>query len=234
MEAGERHELISYNKKFKPGTAGVKLTFRPDEMAFSREDMPMRAAISRREVLLTLQPPVDGVTKRTWNSDVLVVNPHQPFNPSQMHVAARNMLDPPFRRNFYDGDPHWDAMATVDLKLERRQFLRFTEASRKGTLRASAPHVHAPVLVSRQMTYARRVKEQRIPAASPPGAKKPAMSIWSKRKIHQFDIVKRYHDGAYAECDALGGKAWSCCGNTDEQSPGCKRRLSNEKRTLYD
>jgi hypothetical protein len=93
------------------------------------------------------------------------------------------------------------------------------------------------LLVKRQITYAKKVKEEGIPAAHPPPqfiAKKPAMSIWSKQKMRHFDIIKRHHDGAYAECEALGGKAWSCCGNMDEHSPGCKRTLLNEKRTLYD
>jgi hypothetical protein len=237
MSTAEKHELISYNKKFKPGTAGVKLTFSPDEMAFTREDMPLRAAMARREILLSLQPSIDGVTKKRWNKNVLVVNPKEPFNPQQMYVTTRNEHDPDFRREFYEDPPHWDSIATIDHKLERRQLRRFTEDSRKGTVKASAPLASAPLLVRRQMIYARRIKEEGIPATKPPPpfvVKKPKMSQWSHRKIRQFDVAKPYHDGAYGEREALGGKAWSCCGNADEGSPGCRRRLSNEKRTLYD
>jgi hypothetical protein len=32
---------------------------------------------------------------------------------------------------------------------------------------------------------------------------------------------------------AIGRKAWSCCGNEDEQSTGCKRHTVNVKRRLY-
>ena len=109
-----KREPITYNKKFKPGTAGVKLTFSPDEMAFSREDMPMRAAVARKQVLLSLQPQIDGVSKKPWNNDVLVVNPHEPFNPQAMYVSSKNEKDPDFRRDFYDPTLPWDSMGTVD------------------------------------------------------------------------------------------------------------------------
>jgi hypothetical protein len=154
-----------------------------------------------------------------------------------MYVTTRNEHDPDFRRDFYDASPHWNSMATIDQKLERQQFKSFTEKARKGTTKAFGPLASAPLLVRRQMMYARKIKEEGIPAAKPPPpfiVKKPTMSQWSHRKIRQFDIAKPYHDGAYGEREALGGRAWSCCGDMDEHSPGCRRHLSNEKRTLYD
>jgi len=232
-----KHELISYNKKFKPGTAGVKLTFSPDEMAFSREDMPMRSAIARREVLLSLQPQIDGVSKRTWNNDVMVINPRQPFNPQAVYVTTANEHDPDFRRDFYDPTLPWDAMATIDYKLERRQFRQFTEVSRQGTIRACQPLERAPLLVKRQIQYARMIKEHGIPAAQAPPpfiVKKPKMAKKTKRIISRFDQVVFFHDGVFAPSEALGGNAWSCCGNAAADGQGCHRRRTNGAKTLYD
>jgi hypothetical protein len=237
MASNETHELISYNKKFKPGTAGVKLTFSPDEMAFSREDMPLRAAIARREVLLSLQPQIDGISKKSWDNDVMVFIPHEPWNPQQMYVTDRNERDPDFRRDFYEATPHWDDTTTIDPKLERRQFQTFTAAAQKGTVRATVPLVHAPLLVKRQIQYAKKIKEEGIPAAQPPPpfiVKKPKMSTRSREMIRRFDVDKPFHDGKYGPCEALGGSAWSCCGNADEHSVGCRRQLSNVKKRLYE
>jgi hypothetical protein len=206
-------------------------------MAFTREDMPLRAAVARREVLLSLQPQIDGLSKKAWNNDVMVFIPHQPFNPQQMYVTERNERDPDFRRDFYDASPHWDDTTTIDAKLERRQFQSFTASAQKGTVRATIPLAQAPLLVKRQIQYAKKIKEEGIPAAQPPPpfiVKKPKMSKRSKQSIRRFDIDKPYHEGCYAECAALGGKAWSCCGNTDEHSPGCRGQVSNVKMTLYD
>jgi hypothetical protein len=237
MLSPEKHELISYNKKFKPGTAGVKLTFSPDEMAFTREDMPLRSVIARREVLLSLQPQIDGISKKPWNNDVMVFIPHEPFNPQRIYLTERNERDPDFRRDFYDASPHWDDTTTIDQKLERRQFQTFTASAQKATTRASVPLAHEPLLVKRQIQYAKKIKEEGIPSAQPPPpfiVKKPKISEKSKRTIRRFDIDKPFHDGRYGECEALGGKAWSCCGNADEHSVGCRRQLSNVKMTLYD
>jgi hypothetical protein len=236
-ETPEHHELLSYNKKFRPGTAGVKLNFSPEEMAFSREDMPVRAAAARRQVLLSLQPQIDGVSKKPWNNNVMVFNPHDPFNPQNVYVGNKNEHDPDFRRDFYDPAPYWDTMGTIDLKLERRQYRTFTAESRKGTVKATTPLAGAPLLVRRQIQYAKKIKAEGIPAAqqSPPFVvKRPKMSAGSHRKVHKHDVVKPYHDGAYSESEALGGPAWSCCGNIDKNSPGCRRQLSNCKKTLYD
>jgi hypothetical protein len=233
-----KHELISYNKKFKPGTAGVKLTFSPDEMAFSREDMPLRAARARREVLLSLQPQIDGVSKRAWNNDVMVFIPKEPFNPQAMYVANPNEHDPDFRRDFYDSSLGvWDGQTTIDYKLERRQYNGFTEESHAGTVKACEPLATYPLLVKRQIQYAKKIKEFGIPAAQIPPpfiVKYPKMSKKSKRSIERFHLIKYYHDGSYSACEALGGEAWSCCGNNDRNSRGCRKVLSNEKLTLYD
>jgi hypothetical protein len=238
MSEPEKRELISYNKKFKPGTAGVKITFSPDEMAFSREDMPLRAARARREVLLSLQPQIDGVSKKPWNPDVMVFIPKEPFNPQEMYVANPNEHDPDFRRDFYDTKLGvWDKMATIDYKLERRQYNHFTEEAWEGTLKACAPLATAPLLVKRQIQYARKIKEFGIPAARPPPpfhVEKPKMSKKSKKTIAKSDLIKYFHDGSYAKCEALGGEAWSCCGNTARNSRGCRRVRTNEKMTLYD
>lgn len=232
-----KHELISYNKKFKPGTAGVKLTFSPDEMAFSREDMPLRAAIARREVLLSLQPQIDGVTKKTWNNDVLVINPHEPFNPQVMHVSNKNEHDPDFRRDFYDPSLPWDSMGTIDHKLEKKQFKKFTEEARKGTLKACKPLEKSPLLVKRQIQYAKKIKENGIPAAQTPPpfvVKKPQMSKKTKMMVHKHDKVTHYHDGVFTFIDAFGGEAWSCCGNMSKDSQGCRTKKTNDIKTLYD
>jgi hypothetical protein len=235
--SSERREPLSYNKKFRPGTSGIKLTFSPDEMAFSREDMPLRSATARREILLSLQPPIDGVSKQPWNSHVLVLNPWEPFNPQDIHVALRNEHDPDFRRDFYDASLHWDATSTIDVKLERVQHKAFTDAARKGTVKATQPLADAPLLVRRQIDYAKKIKDEGIPAAkSPPPVvfTHPKMSSGTRRRIRKHDIVKTYHDGTFAQCPALGGWAWSCCGNMDEKSAGCQRHCSNCKKTLYD
>jgi hypothetical protein len=233
----ERREPLTYNKKFRPGTAGVKLTFSPDEMAFSREDMPLRSATARREVLLSLQPQIDGVSKQPWNPQVMVFTPWEPFYPQDIHVALPNERDPDFRRDFYDALPHWDAMTTIDLKLERAQHKEFTEAARKGTVKATQPLADAPLLLRRQIEYAKRIKDEGIPAAKPPPPfvfAHQAMSPGTRRRIRRYDVVKPYHDGTFAKCPALGGLAWSCCGNRDEKSTGCQRHCSNCKKTLYD
>jgi hypothetical protein len=232
-----KHDVLSYNKKFKPGSAGVKLAFSPDEMAFSREDMPLRAAAARRAVLLSLQPPIDGVSKKKWCNDVMVFSPFQPFYPQVMYCSEKNQHDPDFRRDFYDPSPIWDDRETINSKLERHLLRSFTEASREGTINASTPLAHAPLLVKRQIQYAKKIKEEGIPAAQPPppfNVKQPKMSKKSRNAIRRFDVCKHYHDGTYIMCEALGGRAWSCCGDTDENAPGCCHRLSNPKRTLYD
>ncbi|OHT09859.1 hypothetical protein TRFO_04388 [Tritrichomonas foetus] len=232
-----KHELISYNKKFKPGTAGVKLSFAPDEMAFSREDMPLRAAIARREVLLTLQPQIDGVTKKKWCNDVLVFNPKEPFNPQNIYVTRKNEKDPDFRRDFYDPSLPWDDMGTINPKLEAKQFRKFTADARMNTIKKCQPLSNTPLLVTRQIQYAKMIKENGIPAAQPPPpfiVKKPKMSKVSNRFIHKADQIEYFHDGVYIENEALGGKAWSCCGNMDEHSAGCRKKRSNKYMTLYD
>jgi hypothetical protein len=237
MTEEPKHELISYNKKFKPGTAGVKLTFSPEELAFGREDMPMRAAIARRDVLLSLQPQIDGLSKQSWNNDVMVVIPKEPFNPRAMYVTDRHEHDPPFRRDFYDHDLPWDGASTIDQKLQTRQFSTFRSAAQEGTLRASAPLFRQPLLVTRQLQYAQQIKEHGIPAAQPPPpfiVQKPRMARRSQRLVRRFDMVNRGHDGAWGPSEALGGNAWSCCGATEEDAPGCRRQCSNELRSLYD
>jgi hypothetical protein len=206
-------------------------------MAFSREDIPPRAAAARREVLLSLQPQIDGVSKKPWNRNVLVFNPKEPFNPQSMHVSEANMRDPDFRRDFYEASPFWDSMSTIDPKLERRQYKAFTAVSREGTLRACARLESAPLLVTRQIRYAKKIKAEGIPAAQPPPpfvVKHPRMAKLSHKKIHRFDLTKPYHDGEYGESPALGGHAWSCCGNADQNCVGCRRLFSNIKLTLYD
>lgn len=236
-EDNPKHELISYNKKFKPGTAGVKLTFSPDEMAFSREDMPLRAAIARREVLLSLQPQIDGVSKKNWNNQVQVIIPHEPYNPQNMYVSTKNEHDPDFRRDFYDHSLPWDEMATIDKKLQTKQFKKFTDDAKTNTIAKCEPVAKTPPLVRRQILYAQKIKENGIPAAQPPPpfiVKKPKMSKGSKKKIHKFDLVQYYHDGVYSYSESLGVKAWSCCGNEDEHSPGCHKRVNNKYKTLYD
>jgi hypothetical protein len=235
--ATERREPLSYSKRFRPETAGVKLAFSPEEMAFSREDMQLRAASARRDVLLSLQPHINGILKKPWNRDVLVLNPWEPFYPQDMHVALRNEHDPDFGRDFDEVSPYWDGMSTVDLELEQRQYRQFTDAARKGTVKATEPLADAPLLVRRQTDYAKKIKEEGIPAAKPPPpfiVKRANMSSGTRKRIHRHDVTKPYHDGAYAECQALGGWAWSCCGNTDENSTGCRRHCSNCKKTLYD
>jgi hypothetical protein len=154
-----------------------------------------------------------------------------------MYVTDRNQRDPDFRRDFYEASPHWDETTTIDHKLERRQLRQFTEEARKGTVRATVPIAAEPLLVRRQILYARRIKEEGIPAAQPPPpfiVKKPKMATKSRATIQRFEVIKRYHDGCYGDYPDLGGKAWSCCGNADENSAGCRRRMSNVKRTLYD
>ena len=233
-----KRELITYNKKFKPGTAGVKLSFAPDEMAFSREDMPMRAAIARREVLLTLQPQIDGGNKKKWCNDGLVFNPKEPYNPQNIYVTTKNEHDPDFRRDFYDPSlGNWDEMTTINHKLEAKQFKKFTEESRANSIKKCEPLAKAPLLVTRQNQYAKKIKENGIPAAQPPPpfiVKKPKMSKKSKDIIKKADVIEYYHDGVYQENEALGGKAWSCCGDSDINSQGCRRRKSNKWMTLYD
>jgi hypothetical protein len=155
-----------------------------------------------------------------------------------MYVANPNEHDPDFRRDFYDaGLGPWDGMSTIDHKLERRQFRKFTEEAREGTLKACTPLEKAPLLVKRQIQYAKKIKEFGIPAAQPPPpfvVQKPKMSKRSKRSIQAFDLVSFGHDGTYGEQPAFGGEAWSCCGNPDFDSPGCRRIRTNEKMTLYD
>lgn len=222
----DQHELITYNKKFKPGTAGVKLTFAPDEMAFSREDMPLRAAVARREVLLSLQPAIDGVSKKPWNNDVLVLHPHEPANPEVIYVSNKNEHDPPFRSDFYDESKHWDTMATIDSKLESRQFQAFTEKSKENTIHQTQKlAAKKPTLVKRQDRYAAKIKEEGIPAVQPPPpfiVKKPKLSKGSQYRINKTDHIKRHHDGVYEFNEAFGEEAWSCCGNTKKDSPGCR------------
>ncbi|KAH0793937.1 hypothetical protein GPJ56_002149 [Histomonas meleagridis] len=236
MEEGKR-EYISYNKKFKPGSVGVKLTFAPDEMAFSREDMPLKAAIARRDVLLTLQPQVDGVSKIPWNGDVHVSHMKEPYNPHTIYVSTKNENDPDFRRDFYDPSLPWDAATTIDKKREAKQFQNFTLKSKENTIKKSQPLVQSPCLVKRQKQYAKKIKENGIPAAQPPPqfvVHKPKISNGSKKIIRKSDIIQRYHDGTYSYCDALGGNAWSCCGNCDKDSPGCRKKKINQLTTLYD
>lgn len=232
-----KRELITYNKKFKPGTAGVKITFSPDEMAFSREDMPLRAAIARREVLLTLQPQIDGVSKKPWNNDVLVINRKEPYNPQTIYVTSKNERDPDFRRDFYDPTLPWDGQSTIDQKLERRQFRKFTEDARKGTLRACKPLEKTPLLVTRQIQYARKIKEHGIPAAQPPPpfvVKKPKMSKKSAQFVKKHEKVTYFHDGVFAYNEAFGGEAWSCCGNSSRDSQGCRKRKENDIKRRYE
>ena len=233
-----KRELLSYNKKFKPGTAGVKLSFAPDEMAFSREDMPLRAAMARREVLLTLQPQIDGVTKKKWCNDVMVFTPKEPYNPQNIYVTNKNEHDPDFRRDFYDPTlGNWDGMGTINQKLEAKQFKKFTEDSRANTIKKCQPLAKSPLLVTRQIQYAKKIKENGIPAAQPPPpfiVKKPKMSKKSQQIIKKADLIEYYHDGVYSENPALGGMAWSCCGDTDRNSQGCRKKKSNQFMTRYD
>jgi hypothetical protein len=59
--------------------------------------------------------------------------------------------------------------------------------------------------------YARKIKEEGIPAAKPPPpfvVKKPKMSQWWHRKIRGFDIAKPSHDGIYGGREGVGGKIW--------------------------
>jgi hypothetical protein len=185
-----------------------------------------------------LQPQIDGVSKRSWNNDVMVFIPKQPFNPQGMYVANPNERDPDFRRDFYDASlGPWDKRCTIDHKLERRQFTHFTEAAHEGTLKACAPLQKAPLLVKRQIQYAQKIKEFGIPAAQPPPPfiiKRPKMSKRSKTSIHRYDLMTYAHDGAYGEQGAFEGMAWSCCGNPDPNSRGCRTICANEKMTLYD
>lgn len=232
-----KHELITYNKKFKPGTAGVKLTFSPDEMAFSREDMPLRAAIARREVLLSLQPQIDGVSKKPWNNDVLVLNPKVPYNPQDIHVTSKAERDPDFRRDFYDTSLPWDGQTSIDQKLERRQFRKFTEESRTGTIRACKRLENEPLLVTRQIRHAKEIKEHGIPAAQPPPPvhfEKPKMSPKSAQFVKKHEKVTHFHDGVFAYNEAFGGEAWSCCGNSRRDSQGCRTRKENDIKRRYE
>ena len=231
------HDPLTYNKKFKPGTAGVKLSFAPDEMAFSREDMPLRAAVARREVLLTLQPQIDGVTKKKWCYDTLVLNKREPYNPQNVYVSKKNEKDPDFRRDFYDASRPWDGMGTINKKLEAKQFKKFTEDARMNTIIKSKPLADKPLLVTRQIQYAKMIKENGIPASQPPPPfiiKNPKMAEKSRQFIRKADKIQYYHDGVYVENQAFGCKAWSCCGNTEENSQGCRRKRTNKYMTLYD
>lgn len=233
----EKHDLLSYNKKFKPGTAGVKINFSPDEMAFSREDMPLRAAMARREVLLSLQPDIDGIPKRRWNPDVMVITPHEPYNPQAIYVSNKNEHDPDFRRDFYDSELPWDARATIDHKLESKQFKERTMKARENTIKKCEAVASTPALVRRQINYANLIKERGIPAAQPPPpfiVKRPKLSEGTAKHLKQFASTRYYHDGAYRYCEALGGEAWSCCGNTDRDSIGCCCQKSNKMHSLYD
>lgn len=233
----EKRELLSYNKKFKPGTAGVKITFSPDEMAFSREDMPLRAAVARREVLLSLQPQIDGIPKRTWNPDVLVYNHHEPYNPQNMYVSTKNEHDPDFRRDFYDPSLPWDVQGTIDNKLEAKQFKERTMKARENSIQKCQAVKDKPALVKRQKEYANYIKENGIPSAQPPPpfvVKKPKLSQGTAKRMKKFEQEKWYHDGAYRFCEALGGEAWSCCGNTDRDSKGCLHVKVNKMHNLYD
>lgn len=235
--SAEKHELLTYNKKFKPGTAGVKVTFSPDEMAFSREDMPLRAAMARREVLLSLQPDIDGIPKRRWNPDVMVITPHQPYNPQAIYVSNKNEHDPDFRRDFYNSDLPWDVHATIDKKLEQKQFLERTQKARENTLKKSEQVAKKPALVRRQVEYANLIKERGIPAAQPPPpfiVHKPKVSMGTSKRMKKFETVKSFHDGAYQYNEALGGEAWSCCGNMDRNSEGCRHQKVNKMYNLYD
>ena len=232
-----KRELITYNKKFKPGTAGVKITFSPDEMAFSREDMPLRAAIARREVLLTLQPQIDGVSKKPWDNDVLVINKREPYNAQNIYVTSKNERDPDFRRDFYDPSLPWDGQTTIDTKLERRQFRKFTEDARMGTMKACKPLEKTPLLVTRQIQYARQIKEHGLPAAQPPPpfiVKKPKMSKKSAKFVKKHEKVVYFHDGVFAYNEAFGGEAWSCCGNMKKDSQGCRMRKENDIKRRYE
>ena len=235
--SGEKRELLTYNKKFKPGTAGVKVTFSPDEMAFSREDMPLRAAMARREVLLSLQPDIDGIPKRKWNPDVMVINPHQPYNPQAIYVSNKNEHDPDFRRDFYDSTLPWDTQATIDTKLEKKQFLERTKKARENTLKMSETVSKKPALVRRQIEYANLIKERGIPAAQPPPpfiVHKPKLSNGTAKRMKKFETTNSYHDGVFQYNEALGGEAWSCCGNMDRYSEGCRRKKVNKMYNLYD
>lgn len=233
----EKHELITYNKKFKPGTVGVKVTFSPDEMAFSREDMPLKAAIARREVLLSLQPQIDGIPRRTWNPDVMVVERREPFNPQKVYLSRKNQDDPDFRRDFYDYGSNWDIQTTLDKKLTKKQFDDITKVAKEKTLKRNLSLADKPGLIRRQLQYAKLIKEKGIPAAQPPPpfvVKKPKLSQGTVLSMKRFEEVKTYHDGAYQYCEALDGDAWSCCGNTDKNSEGCCRVKVNKMHTLYD
>jgi len=233
----EKHELISYNKKFKPGTAGVKISFSPDEMAFSRDDMPLKAAIARREVLLSLQPQIDGVSRRSWNNDVQVLIPHEPFNPQEIHVSKKCENDPQFRPDFYDPSLKWDAISTKDSKLQSKQFNEFTQKAIDSTHKLAPNVVKSPPLVKRQIAYANMIKERGIPAAQPPPpfiVKKPKVSDGSNKRLKKFEQVKSYHDGVFQFSDAVGTECWSCCGNTEMDSAGCRVQKVNKMCNLYD
>jgi hypothetical protein len=233
----EKRELITYNKKFKPGTAGVKVTFSPDEMAFSREDMPLRAAMARREVLLSLQSDINGIPKRRWNSDVMVVTPHQPYNPQAIYVSRKNENDPDFRRDFYDSELPWDIQSTIDKKLMKKQFQERNQKARENSIKKSEEVANKPALVRRQIDYANLIKERGIPAAQPPPpfiVKKPKISPGTLKRMKRFETVKTFHDGAYQYNEALGGEAWSCCGNLERDSEGCRHQKVNKMYNLYD
>ena len=233
----DKHELITYNKKFKPGTAGVKISFSPDEMAFSREDMPLKAAIARREVLLSLQPQIDGVNRRTWNSDVLVLNPHEPYNPHDVHVSKKCENNPEFRTDFYDSSLIWDGISTKDHKLESKQFKEFTKKSLENKEKRAQSVSKTPPLVRRQIAYANIIKERGIPAAQPPPpfiVKKPKISNGSTKRLKKFEQFKSYHEGVFQYSESLGGECWSCCGNSDINSEGCRKQKINKMNNLYE
>jgi hypothetical protein len=125
----------------------------------------------------------------------------------------------------------------IDPKLERAQFRKLMKEAREATVRGFEPLSNTPGLIKRQIQYAKLIKERGIPAAQLPPpfiVKRPQMSQQSKRTIRRNDIVKRYHDGTYEMNAAFGGEAWSCCGNGDRYSAGCKKRMSNPLHTLYD
>ena len=237
MTTEPQHQLISYNKKFKPGTAGVKLTFAPDEMAFSREDMPIKAAIARREVLLSLQPAIDGVSKKPWNNTVNAVRPKEPFNPQQIHVSNKNEHNPPFRPDFYDSSLPWDERATIDTKLENQKLRDFTAEAQNSSLQYVEKRENiktAPTLVLRQNQHAQKIKKEGIPAVQPPPPfiiKKPKMSEGTKRRLMKSDAVKRHHDGVYEYSEAFGEMVWSCCGNSQKDSAGCCVEHVNVKKS---
>jgi len=125
-------------------------------MAFSREDMPLKAAIARREVLLSLQPAIDGVSQKPWCNEVLVLNPKEPFNPQQIYVSNKNEKDPPFRRDFYEQTLSWDERSTIDKKLENKEFREFTAKAHNNSVEKSKHLSNAPTLVRRQNQHAQK------------------------------------------------------------------------------